>query len=99
MSSEELLRRRDAVSDEASFVEFLSALAADREEEIEKEKQRPSSPYGPGANGWENGTIEAFLRAASAWAESSRNGLPLMAKAQNPWKRCADILYAGKIYE
>jgi hypothetical protein len=99
MSPDNLITKRDAVHDEATFVEFLVALAADREDEVQKEKMKPSSPYGPGANGWENGTIEAFLGAASAWAEASKAGLKYYVKPSNPWKRCADILYTGKIYE
>ena len=90
---------RDAVCDEDSFVRFLEALAADRKDEVEKGKRQPSSPYGPGAKGWENGTIEAFFECASAWAQASRNGLELYQKPDNPWKRCADILFMGKIYE
>lgn len=89
----------DAVVDEDSFVAFLSALGADRADEVEKEKQNPSSPYGPGANGWENGTIEAFLESASSWAEASKNGLELYKKPDNPWRRCADIIFMGKKYE
>ena len=87
------------VVDEASFIEFLASLAADREDEVAKECESPSSPYEAGANGWENGTIEAFLDAAAAWgAESAKNPLGL-PKPTNPWRRCADIIYAGKIYE
>jgi len=44
------------------------------------------------ANGWENGTIEAFLDAAAAWATASKNGLEFYRKPDNPWKRCADII-------
>ena len=58
----------DAVHDEDSFVAFVSALAADRVEEVAKEKESASSPYGPGANGWENATVEDFLESAAAWA-------------------------------
>lgn len=83
----------EAVHDEASFVAFLDALAADRKDEVRKEKANPSSPSGPGANGWENGTIEAFLEAAVAWAGS----YPI--RSANPWRRCAEILYMGKTYE
>lgn len=88
----------DAVCDEASFVAFLAALASDRADEVQKEKVTPSSPYGPGANGWENTSIEAFFESASAWAsdyrDSSRYEAPL-----NIWKRCAEIIRAGKTYE
>lgn len=61
--SHELKRVLDAVCDEESFVCFLEALAADHADEVEKENCNPSPPYNPGANGWENGTIEAFLEA------------------------------------
>ncbi len=90
---------RDAVRDETSFVRFLKALAADRADEVNQEEASPSSPYGPGVNGWENWTIEHFLESASAWAEDSKNGFDSYAKPENPWKRCADILLAGKSYE
>lgn len=97
--SSDLIQKLDAVCDEESFVEFVFALATDRQDEVRKEKKCPSSPYCAGANGWQNGTIEAFLERAGSWAEGSKYGLPLYEKPQNPWKRCADILYAGKIYE
>jgi hypothetical protein len=56
----------------------------------------------PGANGWQHWSIENFLEAAAAWAEDSKDGMPLQPgwqKAENPWKRCAEILYMGKHYE
>ncbi len=89
----------DQVIDESSLIAFISALAGDREEELAKEAVSPSSPYGPGANGWENGTIKAFLEAASAWAISSNNGLPFYTPPINPWTRIAHILHMGKLYE
>ena len=95
----DLESKHDAVCDEESFISFLAALAADREDEIHKERTSPSSPYGPGANGWENGSIEAFLDAAAAWAHASKNGLESYRKPDNTWKRCADIIYMGKVYE
>ncbi|MBP2654659.1 MAG: hypothetical protein H6Q73_2228 [Firmicutes bacterium] len=87
----------DKVYDEQSFLVFLHALMKDRVEEVQKEKVNPSPPYGPGANGWENGTIEGFLESAIAWAEDSKNSLNKIES--NPWKRCAQILYMGKHYE
>ena len=89
----------DLVVDERTFLDFVHALAIDREDEVRKEKTKSSSPYGPGANGWENGTIEAFLEAACSWGRSSFHGLPLYEKSTNPWRRCADILHMGKLYE
>ena len=83
------------VQDERSFLEFLEALAGDRQNEVKNEKVKPTSPYGPGANGWENGTIEAFLDAAAAWGKATTGRNP----AGNAWQRCAQILSAGKFYE
>ena len=97
--NDDLQKSLDAVVDEESFIRFLSALAVDRAGEVEKDKQNPSSFNGPSTNGWENGTIEAFLESASAWAEESKNGLQFYTKPENPWKRCADIIYMGKNYE
>ena len=99
MSESHLFDEVEKVVDERTFIAFLSALAADREDEVAKEREHPSSPWGPGQNGWENGTIAAFLGAAAAWATGSFNGLPLEPKATNPWRRCADILLMGKHYE
>jgi hypothetical protein len=78
----------ERVRDETSFVVSLAALATDR-------------ANGSEANGWENGTIDEFLASAARWAEESRYGLPLAGytPSSNPWRRCADIIYAGKIYE
>jgi len=97
--TKDLYELADKVIDEQSFVDFIIALAEDWEDEQRKEKENLSSPWGPGANGWENGTIGTYLNAAAAWATASINGLPLMAKAKNPWTRAAQILHAGKFYE
>ena len=84
----------EKVKDRASFLIFVAALIADRKQSVEKERQRPSSPYGPDANGWENTTIEAFVDAAFRWAEDSED-LP----EEPSWKAFATFLYCGKIYE
>jgi hypothetical protein len=86
----------EAVSDEASFLRFVQALGADFADDQREAARGGGTPYGPGPRGWENGSIEAFLDAAAAWAESSPGKFPI---AQNSWRRCADILYAGKFYE
>jgi hypothetical protein len=88
----------DAVHDPRSLLEFVRALVADREDEVAKERVSPSPPYGPGANGWENGTIEAFLEAASAWAEATNFG-EKQGLSGNSWRQFAVFLYCGKIYE
>lgn len=97
--SEHLMKLEEEVCDEPSFLRFLAALAEDWEDEREKGKSQPSSPYGPGANGWENGTIGAFLERGSAWAEATAGGNQVYSPPQNVWRRCAQILHAGKFYE
>jgi len=94
----ELHELADAVHDSRSFLEFVRALVADRQDEVAKECVSPSSPYGPGANGWENGTIEAFLESASAWAAATNFGEE-QGLSGNPWRQFAAFLYCGKIYE
>jgi hypothetical protein len=89
----------ESVADEQSFLQFMQALAEDWEDEQESERAKPSSPYGPGANGWENGTVGAYLDAAVRWGEASINALAVYEKPANPWKRAAQILYMGKLYE
>ena len=85
----------DGVHDEASFIAFLEALSADFARERALEAEKPSSPYGPGASGWENDRIDSMLEAAAAYAHSTRNRPGI----DNAWSRCAEILYMGKIYE
>ena len=89
----------DSVETEEDFLNFLAALMQDREDEEAKEAQNPSSAYGAGANGWENGSISAFLDASVAWGRASMDGLTSYQKPVNPWKRAAHILHAGKFYE
>ena len=96
---DKLIKALEEVEDEESFISFVSALAEDKSEETKEEQSNPSSPFGSGANGWENSRIEDFLDAAAAWATASQNGLEYYQKPLNIWRRCADILYAGKIYE
>jgi hypothetical protein len=96
--AEQLIEQLEAVVDRESFLTFVKALIADREGEVQKEQENPSSPWGAGANGWENGTIEGYLEAAVAWAEDSREQ-PLGLPEEPAWKAFATFLYCGKIYE
>jgi hypothetical protein len=89
----------DSVADERSFLQFLEALATDWKDEQQKEHTNPSSPYGPGPNGWENDTIGEYLDAAVRWGEDSIGGLEFYENPTNSWKRAAQILYMGKLYE
>jgi hypothetical protein len=95
----DLYELRDEVCDEATFLEFVTALCADWSDERAKAEVTPIPPGGAGANGWENGTIGDFLGAAAAWGEATRDGTPFYTPSTNVWRRCADILHAGKFYE
>jgi hypothetical protein len=80
----QLSERLKVVTDEATFLAFVQALAADRRGDAEH---------------WANGTIEDFLDAASAWAEDSEFGLKQGLSSASPWRKFATFLYCGKIYE
>jgi hypothetical protein len=88
----------EKVIDEESFLRFIEALSQDWEAERAIEEKTPSPPYGSGALGWENGTIGAFLEAASAcgFDNQSKGGI---LPGSNPWRSAAEILLAGKYYE
>lgn len=89
----------ESVKDEQSFIAFVEALGADFAGERVLEETKPSSVYGPGALGWENGSVDMFLGAAAAWASASSKGSLSNAPVSNVWQRCATILLAGKFYE
>ncbi len=91
----ELLER---VTDRESFLVFAKALMLDYRDEEEREKVTPSPPYGPGANGWENGTIDTYLDAAISWTEDGV-GSELELPLEPSWRSFAEFLYAGKFYE
>jgi hypothetical protein len=96
---DKLFQALESVYDEETFLQFLLALRDDREASVAQESAAPSLPYGPDAGGWENTTIERFLDTAVRWARDSVNGNPFYKTPDNPWRRCADILFAAKGYE
>jgi hypothetical protein len=78
------------VKDRDSFMAFVQALA----DELANERES-RDPYGPEAEAPEQGTAEALLSAALAWARESRrrgSGLP----EQPSWKAFASFLFCGK---
>jgi hypothetical protein len=95
----DLFALANAVHDEETFLEFLVALSQDWEEEQAIEKGKPSGPYSAGALGWENGSIGPMLDAAAAWGTSTVHDAPRYEKSENPWRRAAHIIHAGKFYE
>lgn len=82
----------DGVRDKKTLLDFVRLLQADRQEEVGKESVSPSSPYGPGVNGWENHTIESFLEGAAAWAEATDFGIKQGLDPANPWQQFATFL-------
>jgi hypothetical protein len=97
--ADDLSAALEAVHDEETFLQFLLALRDDREAAISQEKVTPSSPYGAEARDWQNTTIERFFDTAVRWARDSANGNPFYKRPDNPWRRCADILFAAIGYE
>jgi hypothetical protein len=89
----------DSVTDLPTFLEFVRHLTAERVAAVRAEQARASHPAGPDAGGWENTSIEAFLEAATSWAEATNMGLTQGLSPDNPWKQFAVFLYCGKIYE
>lgn len=90
------------VCDRGTFIAFVRALAADRKDEVRKEELSPSNPLGPGANGRQDTTTEAFLEASAAWAEavSEQDDERRAWFPEAPsWQAFARFLYAGMIYE
>ncbi len=96
MELDELLK---SVTDEASLLRFISALREDRLAEDAAQQTSGIDACGRGPQGWENHTIEGFLEAALAWAESTNFGKTQGMSEANPWRRFAGFLYCGKIYE
>lgn len=93
--NDDLKNLLDRVVDEDSFLVFARALQADW-----RRTQHPGlrvNPDGPGS--WETSTIGDFLESAVAWAEDSKAAPMVPPPSSNPWRRCADMLWAGAFYE
>jgi hypothetical protein len=84
----------DTVHDEQSFLAFVEALAADRCIASEVAGGPYSAP-----RGWQNDSIDSFLRSAAAWAETSKFGEAQGLAGASLWRKFAVFLYCGKIYE
>lgn len=93
MKPEELLRN---VHDRDSFIAFVEALAAEREEAEVIERENPNTYIVDGANHWKNARIGDFLYAALDYFEDKPLGRP---EKEPSWKLFAEFLYCGKIIE
>lgn len=92
-SPEELL---DGVVDRDSFIAFVEALAAGRQQAEKLEREDPVRYQLGGAKNWENGDISSFLYAALDYFSEK----PFHRPEEVPsWKMLADFLYCGKIIE
>ena len=80
----QLHEQLEAVTDEATFLTFVQALANDRRAD---------------GKSWENNSIEDFLEAAGGWADDYGFGVKQGLSAASPWKKFAVFLYCGEIYE
>jgi hypothetical protein len=95
----DLISAAEKVTDELAFLRLLRCMATDWEDERQKELAAARPPYSAGANGWENGTIGAFLEAAAAWAEASSRTANVGSDVSDAWRRAAEIMVAGAFYE
>ena len=90
----------EKVNDRESFLTFVKALIADREDEVRKDAKNPDPWLDMGSNGWQNHSIESYFESAVAWYESTGCGEPDSEdKPVSPWRHFTYFLYAGKIYE
>jgi hypothetical protein len=89
---EELL---DQVHDRDSFIAFVEALADEREDAQNIERDNPQTYMLDGAHNWKNADIGSFLYASLAYF-----GGPCDESDNGPtWKLFAEFLYCGKIIE
>lgn len=84
-SPEELL---DRVIDRKSFIEFVTALAEEREEAEQMERDEPVRYRLGGAHNWHNGSISSFHYASLAYFDSKRFSEP---EAAPSWKVLAEV--------
>jgi hypothetical protein len=93
MKPEELLRK---VQDRESFIAFVEALAAERDDAQRIERENPQTYMVDGAHNWKNADIASFLYAALDYFDDK----PFHKPEREPsWKMFAEFLYCGKIIE
>lgn len=92
--SDKLLHKLESVNDQNSFIEFVEALAMERQ----SVEGVPHSLDGFQSE-WANSTIAEFLGASVQWASDSDFGLRPGPKPKNQWQLFAMFLWAGRGYE
>jgi hypothetical protein len=88
----------DGVVDQDTFIEFVDALADEREKAEQMEREDPVGYQYRlgGALNWQNGDISSFLNAAIRYFEEGKFHQPEEVPS---WKMFAEFLYFGKIIE
>ena len=76
----------ETVTDEETFVAFLLAMSEDYA--ISGDSESVLS--------WQSNSIDSMLESAAAWAIDTQASAH---QTSNPWRRCAEILWAGNHYE
>jgi len=84
------------VNDRESFIEFVNALADERDRAQEIERAHPERYMVDGAFDWKNAEIGSFLYAALDYFDDKPFHKP---EAEPSWKMFAEFLYFGKIIE
>lgn len=93
MKPEDLLEK---VHDKETFIAFVEALAAEREEAERIEREHPERYVVDGAYDWKNADIASFLYAALEYFQEK----PFHKPDDEPnWKMFAEFLWLGKIVE
>jgi hypothetical protein len=93
MTPEQLL---NDVHDRDTFLAFVRALAAERENAELVERSEPTRYCIDGADGWKNGDIASYLYACLDYFENELFHKP---DAEPNWRMFAEFLYFGKIIE
>jgi|ERR1039458_3165084 hypothetical protein len=90
----------EKVDSKDSFLRFVQALAEDAAAADAESERTAGGKLNLSPRDWENGSIEAFLGAMSAWAaaNSGITGKPMVSE-QASWRTFAQILHSGKFYE
>lgn len=89
----------EQVEDEAGYLRFLAALAADWEEDRRLAAANPPKPFGPNPAGLGERQHRWLPRCRRDLGEDSRDGLPGYSRPENAWRRAAQLMLAGKFYE
>jgi len=85
---DKLVEKGESVQTKAEFVEFLRMLSND---------------YKTHGSKWENGTLDHYLEAMSAWLSDAEGYYPNWGIEVDPnqpsWRVFADTLLAARVYE